>query len=64
MVAAKDNRYGAGGKDFAHSKFNIPVTLDCVGMDNIGIPDIDNFHRPVRQIGDVVFVIIGPGMAE
>ena len=64
MVAAQDDRHRAGGEDGAHPGLDIGVALHRVGMDDVGIADIDDAHLVSLQIGDVILMVIGAGMAE
>ena len=64
MVAAQDDRHRAGGEDGAHPGLDIGMALHRVGMDDVGIADIDDAHLVSLQIGDVILMVIGAGMAE
>ena len=64
MVAADHHRHRAGGEDGAHPGLDIRVALHRVGMHDVGIADIDDPHLVILQIGDVVLMVVGAGMAE
>jgi hypothetical protein len=62
MIAAEDNRNRPCGQNGADSGLDVGVAGLGVGVDDVGIADV---HDPdTLQVGDVVFVVIGPGMAE
>ena len=63
MVPAYNNRQRPCGKGCAHAGFNIGMAFKGVGMDYLRIAHIDNAYLP-GQIGGIIFVIIGSGMAE
>ena len=42
MIAAKNNRHRAGIQDGANAGLDIGVALDGIGMDDVGIADINN----------------------
>ena len=47
---------------FAHAQFDIGVALDCIGVDDVSIADINHANR--LQIGDAILMVIGAGVAE
>ena len=62
MVAAQHHGDGPGGENFAHAQFDIGVALFGVGMNNIGVADIGD--AAVTEIGGIVLMVVGAGMAE
>ena len=42
MIAAEHDRQGAGRQDLAHAEFDVGVALDRVGVDDVGIADVDH----------------------
>ena len=62
MVATQDNGRRPGAKNGAHAGFDVGVTGERIGMNDVGIAKIDNAR--VGQIGHIVFVVVGACMAE
>ena len=62
MVAAQHHRHGSRSQDGADPGLDIRVAGLGVGVDDVGIADVHDPHA--LQIGHVIFVVIGPGMAE
>ena len=63
MVAANDHRQGPRAQDRLNACADIGMALRCVGMHDVGIADVNDAHR-LRQVGRVIFVVIGPRMAK
>ena len=63
MVAADGDGQRARLEDGADALFDVGVAGFGIGMDDVGIADIH--HADIgAQIGDVIFMVISPGMAE
>src|ERR1700743_732134 len=62
MVAAEDDGQGTGGEDFADAVLDVGVAFFGVGMHDVGIADVDD--AAIGEIGCVVFMVVGAGMAE
>ena len=52
-----------GGKDLAHAELDVGVALDRIGVDDVGVADVDHAHLS-QEVGDVVLMVIGAGMAK
>ena len=63
MVAAKHDRQGAGCQDLGDAMGDVGVAGRRIGVDDIGVADVDDDDLAGRQIGDIVLVIVGPCMA-
>ena len=64
MITAKHNRHRTRRQNGAHTGLDVRMAFHGIGMDNVGITDIDNAHLVIFQIGDVILMVIGTGMAE
>ena len=64
MVAAEDHRQRAALEDLADRRLGVAVAGGGVGMDDVGIADIDDPDLVHRQIDRVVLVVVGAAMAE
>src|SRR5689334_12289195 len=64
MIAAQHHRKRATLEQFPHSLLGIGVALGGVGMNDIGITDIDDAHLVERKIGNIVLMVISAAMAE
>jgi hypothetical protein len=64
MVAAERDRQRARRQDFAYREFGIRETSGRIGVNDVGITDIDDAHLLRRQIDHVVLVVIGAAMSE
>ena len=64
MVAAQDHGQRSGLENLAHAVLDIGMAFGRVGMDDIRIADVDDRHLGRIEIGDIVFVVIGPRMTE
>ena len=63
MVAPDHHRKGARLQDRAHARLDVGVAPFGVGMDDVGVADIDDTDGGT-EVGAVVLVVIGAGMAE
>ena len=63
MVAADDHGQGVCRQRRAHACLDIGVGFFGVGVDDVGVAHVDDAHAGA-EIGGVVFVIIGAGVAE
>ena len=63
MVAADHHRERAGVEDGADAGGDVGVASHGVGMDDVGVADVDDPHR-LGKVDGVVLVVIGAGMAE
>ncbi len=63
MIAADHHRQGRHREGRAHARLDVGVAGLRVGMDDVRIAHVDDVHV-TGQIGRVVLVIIGPGVAE
>jgi hypothetical protein len=45
VIAADYHRQRAGGKNLAHAKGDVGVAAHRLGMDDVGIADIDDPYR-------------------
>ena len=64
VVAAERHRERPALQDLAHRSFRVAVARGGVGVDDVGVADIDDPHRVGGQIDGVVLVVVGPAMAE
>ena len=63
MVTANGDRDRARFKDSPDAVFDIGVAFLGLGVDDIGVPQIDN-PDVLAQIGRVILVVIGPCVAK
>ena len=63
MISADHHRQCPSLQDRAHARFDVGVAAFGVGVDDIGVANVHDVHV-TGQIGDVILVIIGPGMAK
>ena len=63
VVAADHHREGAGVEDGPDAVGDVGVAAHGVGVDDVGVADVDDPHRR-RQVRRVVLVVVGAGMAE
>ena len=64
MIAPQNHGQSACLQNFAHAIFYGVVALDRVGVNDIGIANIDHAHLINRQIGDVIFKIVCAAMTK
>ncbi|MNT21597.1 hypothetical protein D3C72_1569400 [compost metagenome] len=64
VVTAQHHRHGACREDLAHGRFDVGVTGFHVGVNDIGIADIDHAQLVFGQVGGVIFEVVSAGMAE
>ena len=64
MIAAQHHRHRPSGQNFAHAIFDIGQTFRLIGVNDIGVANIDHLHTVWRQIDGVVFMVIRPAMAK
>ena len=64
MIAAERDRQRARGEDLAHRRLDIGVAADRIGVDDVGVADVDDAGRLGGEVDDVVLVVVGAGMAE
>ena len=64
MIATHDHWYRTRGEYLTYTKLNIGVTLYGIGMDDISIANINYSGGLCRQIDNVIFMVVGTGMAK
>ncbi|MNI27246.1 hypothetical protein D3C73_809770 [compost metagenome] len=64
VIAAEHHRHHAGIEDLAHGVFGVLVAGGHVGVDDVGITDVDHAHIRCGEVHHVIFVIVGAGVAE
>ncbi|MCY1421607.1 hypothetical protein D9M71_372680 [compost metagenome] len=64
VVTAQHHRHGACCENLAHGRFDVGVAGFHVGVNDIGIADIDHAQLVIGQVGGVIFKVVGTGMAE
>ena len=63
VVAADHHRERAGVEDGSDAGRDVRVASRGVGMDDVGVADVDDPHR-LGQVDGVVLVVVGAGVAE
>ncbi|MNR41151.1 hypothetical protein D3C85_1595040 [compost metagenome] len=64
VITAQDHGHGTCRENLAHGRLDVGVAGGHVGMDDIGIADINHAQLVIGQVGGVIFKIVGAGMAE
>ena len=64
MIAPQDHRQRTGCEYFAHPVFDIVMALLGIGMDDVGVADIDHADLVRRHVYHVVLEIVGAAVAE
>ena len=64
VIATEHDRQRAGLQYFADAIFDISVAIDRIGVNDVRIADIDDPDGARRQVGDIILVVVGAGMAE
>src|SRR5690606_5888089 len=54
VIAAKNDRQGSGRENFAYTEFDVRVARVGIGMNDVGVTEIDDPDLVGRQVGDVV----------
>ena len=63
MIAADHHRQRAGFQDRLDARTDIGMAFGSVSVDDVGVANVNDPHR-LRQVGAIIFVVIGPGMAK
>lgn len=63
MVAAQDDGECARRQDFLHPMLDIGVALDRIGVDDVGVANVDDADI-TAEIGGIVLVIVCPGVTK
>ncbi len=64
VVAAQDDRQRAAFEDLADRGLGVGVAFRGVGMDDVGVAQVDDPDLVDRQVGDVVLEVVGAAVAE
>ena len=64
VVAAEHDRQGAGGKNLSNADFNVIVAFDGVGVNDVGVADVDDLDLVDRKIDDIVLEVVGAAVSE
>ncbi len=62
VIAAEDDRQRPSRENLAYAEFDVGMAGEGISMDHVGIADVDD--PDALEIGVVVLVIVGTGMAE
>ena len=62
MVAAEHNGKRARFEDAAHAGLDVGMAVQRVGMNDVGVAEVDD--ADILEVGDVVLVVVSAGVAE
>src|SRR5260370_22032020 len=64
VIAAQDDRQGAVVQYLTNREFGVGVTGGGIGVDDVGIADIDDPYFVARKIDHAVFLVGGARMTK
>ena len=64
MIATKNHRHCASGKNGTNPCFNIGMAVNGIRVNDIGVTNINNANLIGLKIGNIIFMVISTRMAE